>query len=178
VGNDKEKRMIIREEIEEDRGGIRELHEQAFEQSLEADIVDALRKNCTEILSLVADHEGKIIGHVLFSPAEIEGPHGLLKGMALAPMAVQSDMRRKGVGTRLVKHGLVRFMRTQCPFIVVIGRPDYYRHFDFEPASTFGIKCQWENIPDEAFTILWTDRTKIQGVSGVARFREEFNEAV
>jgi len=170
--------MVIRHESEEDIAAIRELHEQAFEQSLEADIVDALRKNCKEILSLVAEHDHKIIGHVLFSPAEIEGPHGVLKGMALAPMAVVPDMRRKGIGTRLVKHGMVQLMRAACPFIIVIGRPDYYRHFDFEPASTFGIKCQWESIPDEAFMIMWIDKTKIQGVSGAARFREEFNEAV
>ena len=170
--------MVIRHESEEDIAAIRELHEQAFEQSLEADIVDALRKNCAEILSLVAEHDETIIGHVLFSPAEIEGPHGVLKGMALAPMAVTPDMRRKGVGTRLVKHGVVQLMRAQCPFIVVVGRPDYYVHFGFGPASEFGITCPWENVADEAFLILWIDRTKVQGVSGVARFREEFNEAV
>lgn len=170
--------MVIRHESEEDIAAIRELHEQAFEQSLEADIVEALRKNCTELLSIVAEHDGKIIGHVLFSPAEIEGPHGVLQGVALAPMAVAADMRRKGIGTRLVKHGVVQLMRAQCPFILVIGRPDYYRHHDFAPASEFGITCPWENIPDEAFMIRWINRTKIQGVSGAARFREEFNEAV
>jgi putative acetyltransferase len=170
--------MIVRYESEEDIAGIRELHELAFEQSLEADIVDALRKNCTDIISLVAENDGKIIGHVLFSPAAIEGPHGVLKGMALAPMAVLPDMRRKGVGASLVKHGVVQLMRARCPFIVVIGRPDYYRHFDFEPASTFGIQCQWDNIPDEAFMIRWIDKLKAGNVSGVARFREEFNEAV
>jgi len=170
--------MLIRHESEEDIAGIREVHEQAFEQSLEADIVDALRKNCKDLISLVADNDGKIIGHVLFSPAEIEGPHGVLKGVALAPMAVLSDMRRKGVGTRLVKHGLVQLMRAKCPFILVIGRPDYYAHFGFGPASEFGIKCQWDKVPDEAFMILWIDKTKVGGVSGVARLREEFNEAV
>jgi putative acetyltransferase len=170
--------MIIRQEAEEDIAGIHALHTLAFEQSLEADIVDALRKNCDDLLSLVADEGGKIIGHILFSPAEIEGPHGVIKGMALAPMAVLADMRRKGVGTRLVKHGLVQLMRARCPFIIVVGRPDYYTHFGFGPASNFGIKCQWENVPDEAFMILWIDKSKIDGVSGVARFREEFNEAL
>ena len=170
--------MIVRHESEEDIADIRKLHEQAFEQSLEADIVDALRKNCKDIISLVADNDGKIIGHVLFSPAEILGPHGVLKGVALAPMAVLPDMRRKGVGTRLVKHGLVQLMRAGCPFIIVIGRPDYYSHFGFGPASEFGIKCQWENIADEVFMILWIDKTKAQGISGFAQLREEFNEAV
>ncbi len=170
--------MIIRNEAEEDIAGIRQLHEQAFEQSLEADIVDALRKNCKDIISLVADDKGRIIGHVLFSPAGIEGPHGVLKGMALAPMAVAPDMRRKGVGTRLVKHGIIQLSRTRCPFIIVLGYPGYYKHFDFEPASTFGIKCQWENVPDEAFMIRWIDRSKVGAVSGVARLREEFNEAM
>ena len=170
--------MLIRHESEEDIASIRELHEQAFEQSVEADIVDALRKNCKDIISLVADDNGKVIGHVLFSPAEILGPHGVLKGMALAPMAVLPDMRRKGVGTRLVKHGMVQLMRAGCPFIIVVGRPDYYSHFGFGPASEFGIKCQWERVPDEAFMILWIDKIKSQSVSGVAHFREEFNEAM
>ena len=170
--------MLVRYESEEDIAGIREVHEQAFEQSLEADIVDALRKHCKDIMSLVAENDGKIIGHVLFSPAEILGPHGLLKGVALAPMAVLPDMQRKGVGLRLVKHGLVQLMRAGCPFIIVIGRPDYYTHFGFAPASEYGIKCQWDKVPDEAFMILWIDKSKVGGVSGVARFREEFNKAL
>ncbi|MCK5344078.1 MAG: N-acetyltransferase, partial [Candidatus Heimdallarchaeota archaeon] len=63
--------MIIREETAEDVSGIREVNKAAFETDGEADIVDLLRKKDKFILSLVAEIEGQIVGHILFTPASI-----------------------------------------------------------------------------------------------------------
>jgi len=63
-------------------------------------------------------------------------------------------------------------------FIIVLGHPEYYPRFGFEPASRYRIKSQWEGVPDNAFIILWLDKTMMDKVSGVAKYRDEFNEAI
>ena len=73
--------MIIRQEEPGDINDIRDINEKAFGRSQEADIIDNLRKNCEEVLSLVAVEEEKILGHILFSPVIIEGKHGIVNGM-------------------------------------------------------------------------------------------------
>jgi putative acetyltransferase len=78
----------IRHEQNEDISGIRAVNEQAFNQLEEAGIVDKLRQNCHSILSLVAKVDNKLVGHILFSPATIEGAHGVIQGMGLAPMGL------------------------------------------------------------------------------------------
>jgi len=65
-----------------------------------------------------------------------------------------------------------------CPFVIVLGRPDYYPRFGFEPASRHGLASQWEGVPDEAFMVLVLDKAVTRGVSGIARYRDEFNEAM
>jgi len=169
--------MIIRRETRDDITDVHALHELAFGQPLEANIVDNLRNNCEGLLSLVAIEQGNVVGHILFSPAEIEGPHGIIKGMGLAPMAVVPDMQRRGIGTQLIHKGREELRKLQCPFIIVLGHPNYYPRFGFERASLYGIRCQWEGIPDEAFMILWLDKSKAGQVSGLATYRKEFNEA-
>jgi putative acetyltransferase len=170
--------MIIRQEKPEDIDDIHSLNEQAFGQPQEANIIDNLRINCDNLLSLVAVENEKIVGHILFSPATIEGQHGVIKGMALAPMAVLPKMQRKGIGTQLVQKGIENLRKMQCPFVIVLGYPEYYPSFGFERASLYEIKCQWEGIPDEAFMILWLDKSTTNPVSGFAKYRDEFDEAI
>ena len=63
-----------------------------------------------------------------------------------------------------------------CPFVVVVGHPEYYPRFGFEPASKHGLLSQWEGIPDAAFMVFILDPDAMEGVSGVATYRDEFNE--
>lgn len=170
--------MLIRQEKPEDINKIRSLNVLAFGQFLEAIIVDKLRANCAEVFSLVAVEDEKIVGHILFSPVALEGPHGIIKGMGLAPMAVLPDRQRQGIGSRLIQQGIDELRKVQCPFIIVLGHHEYYPRFGFEQASNYGIRCQWEGIPDEAFMILWLEKAMAGKVSGLAKYRDEFNEAV
>lgn len=167
--------MIIRQEDPRDIKYIHALNELAFGQSQEANIINKLRINCDNLLSLVAVENEKIVGHILFSPATIEGQHGVMKGMGLAPMAVLPEMQRKGIGTQLVKAGIENLRKKQCPFVIVLGHSEYYPRFGFERASLYEIKCQWEGIPDEAFMIFWLDKATMNTVSGLAKYRDEFN---
>ncbi len=172
------KDIKIRKEIFQDIDAIRAINEQAFGQPQEANIADKLRTNCERLISLVALQDEKIIGHILFSPVTIEGSFGILKGMGLAPMAVLPQFQRQGVGSGLVQAGIESLRKSKCPFIIVLGHPKYYPKFGFEPASRYGIKSQWEGVPDNAFMILWLDKTMTNHASGVAKYRDEFNEAI
>jgi putative acetyltransferase len=166
---------IIRPERREDASQIRHVNELAFGQPAEADLVDTLRRTCAEALSLVAeDDDGVIVGHILFTPVVVDGRLAL--GMGLGPMAVLPDHQRQGIGSQLVRRGLDSLRERGCPFVVVVGHPEYYPRFGFEPASLHGLACQWDGVRDSAFMVLILDLNAMTGVSGVAKYREEFDE--
>ncbi len=170
--------IIIRKERPEDMDAIRTINEQAFEQPAEADIVEKLRERCENTLSLVALLDEQPVGHILFSPVVLETEDGPFEGMGLAPMSVMPACQRQEIGTRLVESGLDRLCEERCPFVIVLGHPEYYPRFGFEPASQYGIKCQWDCVPDEAFMVLILDKEAMQGKAGVARYRSEFDEVM
>ncbi len=189
----------VREEIPEDIEAIRKVNLEAFGRAAEADIVDRLRDSCEDLLSLVAIHEGDVAGHILFSPAAIDGDvvgltrirtrngdhpwlstaekDGGVVGMGLGPVAVLPDLQRQGIGSLLVRAGIDALRKRSCPFIILLGHPEYYPRFGFERASLYGIRSQLE-VPDDAFMILVLDRPAMAKASGVARYRSEFDEAV
>ena len=170
--------IAVREETPDDVSAIRKVNELAFRQPQEADIVDALRESCDEFFSLVADCDGEVVGHALFTPVTIETPRGAVRGMGLAPMSVLPGRQRQGVGSALVRHGLAALRDRSCPFVIVLGHPEYYPRFGFEPASPHDIRCQWEGVPSDAFLIFVLDQRAMDGVSGVARYRDEFDDAM
>jgi putative acetyltransferase len=170
--------IVIRREQPGDEESVRLVNLRAFGQPAEAQIVDALRKTCPEEVAFVAEDNGRIVGHILFTPASIDAQEGEIRGMGLAPMAVLPEYQRQGIGSLLVQAGLAEMRRTRRPFVIVLGHPGYYPRFGFTPASGHGIVCQYPNVPDEAFMILALDEAALQGVAGVARYRPEFAAAV
>jgi putative acetyltransferase len=167
----------IRSEGLADTGAVRRLNELAFEGPVEAGIVDRLRERCEDIVSLVAEEDGEVVGHIFFSPVELESGDEKHLGMGLAPMAVLPDHQGKGIGKELVEAGLAALRERDCPFVIVLGHPEYYPRFGFVPASSFGVKCEWE-VPDEAFMILVFEASAIPESGGIARYRPEFSEAM
>lgn len=166
----------IREEQSEDIRVIRKVNERAFGQPKEADVVDELRRNCNDLLSLVAVAQNQVVGHILFSPATIESEDRIVRGVGLAPMAVLPEYQRKGVGAELIRTGITRLENKGCPFVIVLGHAEYYPRFGFETASRYGVRSEWE-VPDDAFMILVLNKSEMQGISGLARYRPEFAEA-
>ena len=84
-------------------------------------------------LSLVADRDGELVGHVVFSPAELE-LDGVFASI-LAPLAVKPRAQRQGVGSKLVREGLERLTECGTNVVFVYGDPDYYTRFGFEQAT-------------------------------------------
>ena len=170
--------ICIREERPDDIEVIRRLNGKAFGQPAEANIVERLRENCPNLLSLVAIQADQIVGHLLFSTIRIEGDGKSMQGMGLAPMAVLPEFQRRGIGSLLVQKGLEILKNRSCPFVIVLGHPEYYPRFGFERASLYGIGCQWEGVPDEAFMIRILNQEAMRGASGMARYQREFDEAI
>ena len=175
---DYQEMIKIREEREADYDAVRIVNDRAFGAPEEGKIIEKLRKKCQETVSLVAVLDERIVGHIFFSPVTIDNEDKQVIGMGLAPMAVLPDFQKQGIGSLLVKEGLRRIKETDCPFIIVLGHVDYYPRFGFERASKYGLKCQWDGVPDEAFMILWLNESMMNNVSGIAKYRDEFNEAM
>lgn len=168
----------IRVELPGDIEAVREVNEKAFGEPQEAEIVDALRTTCKELLSLVAVHNNRVIGHILFSPVTLVGPSYELTGMGLAPMAVHPRFQRNGIGSLLVRQGLRQLRDQGCPFVIVLGQPEYFPRFGFIPASWRKISCQWPGVPDESFMVLPLDGSAIPSAGGEARYMDEFDQAM
>ena len=167
----------IRPEKSEDLPPVNSLIIEAFKRDTEARLVDRLRRASADYLSLVADDNGTIVGHLMFTPATITNDR-TVTGMGLAPMAVVPSYQHQGIGKLLVREGLRILKETGFPFVIVLGHPDYYPRFGFQPASRYNIRSQWDDVPDEAFMILIMDDKAMRNISGVARFRDEFNDAL
>lgn len=168
----------IREEEPGDIAAIRMINERAFGRSEEAGIVDRLRLGCPGAISLVAVLEDQVVAHILFSPVTLDSGGTVIRGMGLAPMAVLPEHQRKGIGSQLVQAGLNALRDVGCPFVIVLGHPNYYPRFGFKPASQYGLRSQWDGIPDKAFMVLVFDEARLRGASGVVRYRSEFNDAM
>jgi len=167
--------VVVREEQLDDIRTVRIIHERAFGQPEEADIVDKLRSGCPGLLSLVAARGDQVVGHILFSPALIVDNSTKIEGMGLAPMAVLPEYQGQGIGSELVKTGIARLKAQGCPFIVVLGHAEYYPRFGFDRCSRYGIRSEWD-VPDDAFMVLIMDQAMMSGISGVCKYRSEFDE--
>jgi putative acetyltransferase len=160
----------VREEQPGDIEAIREVHRRAFGQDQEANVVDALRANGGTLLSLVATLDGRVVGHIMYSPLLV----GDFSGAALGPMAVLPDHQYRGIGGTLIEAGTQRLREAGCPFIVVLGHSTYYPRFGFTRAKDHRIRCEWD-VPDDAFMVLMLDPTAMEHISGVAQYRREFS---
>lgn len=164
----------IRDESPSDRPAVFELNRAAFPTDAEARLVDILRERVMPLISLVAEVDGELAGHILFTPVAMDGD-AEARLMGLAPMAVDPARQRRGIGSALVREGLARCGKIGADAIVVLGHPSYYPRFGFAPASGFGIGSEYD-VPDEAFMIVELVPGCLDGVSGIVRYDTAFAE--
>jgi putative acetyltransferase len=124
------------------------------------------------VISLVAEHEREIVGHIMFSPVSLAG-HADSKIMGLAPMAVAPEHQRIGIGSALVVAGLEHCKRIGIGAVVVLGHPRYYPRFGFVPATRFGMVSEYD-APEEAFMALELLPGYLGRKAGVIRYHPAF----
>ena len=149
---------------------IRAINEAAFGGSEEADLVDKLRGDLA-LISLVAECELGIVGHILFSRIWIKTPSKLVPAVALAPVAVLPEHQRKGIGQRLILHGLELLKNEGEQIVVVVGDPDYYSRFGFSSAKATPLESPF---PREAFMALELVEGALKGVHGAVIYPPAF----
>jgi putative acetyltransferase len=165
--------MIVRCEYPEDRAAIRFVNEQAFSRGDEADLVDDLRNQGVVLVSFVAEIKERVVGHILFSRMSIEatGRAGSVPAVALAPIAVLPAQQGKGIGGKLIKHGLCWLREEGEQVVIVLGHPTYYSRFGF---STDKASALASPFPREAFMALELSPGALDGIHGKVRYPEAF----
>lgn len=162
--------LVIRSETPEDIPAITEVTVAAFEtleisQHTEQFIVEALRAAGALTLSLVAELDGRVVGHLAFSPVALSD--GTSNWYGLGPVSVLPGFQRRGIGKTLIEQGLSRLKILNAGGCCLVGHPGYYRKFGFENVSGLLLK----GVPPEVFFALSFDGHLPQGT---VTFHEAF----
>lgn len=133
--------VLIRDERPADQDGICRLLDEAFPGEPVGRLVDDLRRDGDLLLSLVADLDGTVAGHIGFSPVAVASCRSLI--VQLSPLAVNQAYRRRGIGAELVLAGIERCQVAVFDSILVLGNPRYYGRFGFDPALAGHLRSRW-----------------------------------
>ncbi len=149
-------KILIREETPEDIAAITELTIAAFatlevSDQTEQHVITALRAAGALTISLVAEVEGKVVGHIAFSPVTIAD--GTTDWYGLGPVSVLPELQRVGIGKALISEGLARLKALGAKGCCLVGHPQYYSRYGFVNVSGLGI----EGVPPEVFFALSFD---------------------
>lgn len=169
-------RRVVRREGDNDADQIRALLEQVFETRAEAEMVDALRIRDVNAISLVAEQQGVIVGHILFTEVVFREEPIAARAMGLAPLSVLPALQHQGIGTALVQAGLTLCRERAIEVVVVLGEPAYYQRFGFKKASLFGISNELGGASED-FMALELKPGALGRYRGTVRYQPEFSAA-
>lgn len=163
-------KFTIRDETTADVTAIAEVTAAAFEtmeisSHTEQFIVEALRGANALTVSLVAEAEGRVVGHIAFSPVTLSD--GTRDWYGLGPVSVLPEYQRRGIGKALIREGLSRLEGLDARGCCLVGHPQYYRQFGFRNVAGL----VHEGVPQEVFFALSFDGHFPQGD---VRFHEGF----
>ena len=173
-----DQKVIVRPEKPEDTALIRTVHDEAFERRQEGRLVDNLRKSGEFIpeLSLVAEYDGRVAGHILFYPVEIlDDDDAVHKVLALAPLAVLPVYQNIGIGSELVKAGLDHARQLGFSAVIVLGHPRYYPRFGFYHASRWHIYPPFD-VSGSHFMAVELHPGGLKGVQGTVQYPPAFDD--
>lgn len=169
--------LIVRKEEKADQKRVQEVIRLAFEKEEFSDkdehnLVKRLRnsKGFIPELSLVAELDRQIVGHILFTEICI----GEQKALALAPVSVLPEYRGLGIGSRLIENGHEIAIKLGYQASIVLGHEKYYPKFGYKIASQFGIKAPFD-VPDENFMVVELQKDALDKFSGTVVYTTEFN---
>ncbi len=163
--------LQIRPETPADVEAIRRVERDAFDGDDEPALVDALRDAGHLLLSLVAEDDGEIVGHIAFSPMTVDSDTDTYAAICLAPLAVTPSRQKQGIGTALMHAALDELRATVESAVFLLGHPNYYPRFGFRPGRDFDVHYQDDR---DAFMALELQPGALDNVSGTAHFAPEF----
>jgi putative acetyltransferase len=155
-------KIVIRSETDADIGAITDVTIAAFKtlelsSHTEQFIIAALRADKSLTLSLVAELDDRVVGHVAFSPVTISD--GTKNWYGLGPVSVLPEYQRQGIGKALIEEGLSRLKSLNTRGVCLVGHPDYYRKVGFENVPGLEVV----GVPQEVFFALSFDGHMPQG---------------
>lgn len=147
------------------------MNEVAFGRPDEADLIDRLLAEGAVLLSLVAEIDGEIAGHIMFSRMTVETAQGPVAAVSLAPMAVLPEQQGRQVGSELVRHGLAQLRDRGERIVIVVGHKQYYPRFGFSSEKARHLASPF---PPEVFMALELSDGALAGVHGAVRYPAAF----
>ncbi|MBV5312823.1 MAG: N-acetyltransferase [Prolixibacteraceae bacterium] len=173
--------IIIRQETPKDHNWVVELTAKAFEtmpfsEGDEDKLVARLRNASGFIpeLSLVAEIDHQVVGHILFTPLVIDNGQQQFKSLVLGPVSVLPEFQKQGIGGALIRAGHQKATELGFQSVILIGHPEYYPRFGYKTASSWGIKTHYELPSDDVFMAVELTEGALSKVSGIVVFPPEF----
>ena len=164
-------KLTIRPEEPQDRDAIHELNVAAFAREDEAKLVEELRDGNHARLSLVAVAGGQVIAHVMFSAVQVMTDAGPMQALALAPVSVQPEHQKQGLGSALVQDGLRLAAQRHHRVVLVVGDAAFYARFGFSQELAKPLKCRFSG---ENFLALELVPGALRGVEGMVMYPPPF----
>jgi putative acetyltransferase len=152
----------LRAEEPQDFEAVGRVNREAFGQDDEALLVARLRQSAAFIpgLSIVAEENEEVVGHILFTRVELDPPTEV-RVISLAPMAVLPEHQKKGIGSAMIRRGLEAAKELGEEVVALVGHPEYYPRFGFEPASRFGLTNPFPGTEEAFFAMALREEVDI-----------------
>jgi len=166
--------LLIRAVEPADLPEVIRLNDLAFGGLDEGRLVALLHARGQAVISLAAIFQGKIAGHILFSPAHFRPPRPGIRALGLAPLSVLPEFQKRGIGSQLVRRGLADCAAGGWQVVVVLGHPSYYPRFGFRPASELRLDNEYN--AGEAFMAMELVAGVLHGMAATACYCDEFKE--
>jgi putative acetyltransferase len=163
---------LIRPQTPTDNEAIRHVNRLAFGQDAEAQLVDTLRGGGYVRASLVAEQDGKVVGHVLFSALPIITEAKMVPALALAPMAVLPGYQKQGIGSALIRCGLDICRAQGHRIVIVLGHPHFYQRFGFSSKLTAQLESPYSER--ESFMVVELIPGALDGIAGRVEYPPPF----
>ncbi|MDS0281839.1 GNAT family N-acetyltransferase [Haloarcula onubensis] len=159
----------------DDAEAVDEVHRRAFDgRTEESRIVQRVHDADEAVVSLVAVENDRVVGHVLFSPVSVRTHGEPVELVGLAPVGVLPEHQNEGVGSALVRRGLLACRESAVDAVVVLGDPAYYSRFGFEQASEYGLGNEYG--ADDGFRVKLLTDGALDDVDGTVSYRPEFRQ--
>ena len=169
--------MIIRTENKSDYSKVFKVNYEAFRnREDEPKLVEKIRDSEQFIseLSIVAEENNEILGHILLSKAEVIEEDVNHEVIVLAPIAVKPELQNMGIGSKLIQEGLERCKNLGYGLVLLIGHPTYYPKFGFKPARQYGLELKQFNVTDEVFMVCEVIEGELGKIKGELKYPETF----